>query len=68
MNQQWVVIHIAHSQASADAARELLEREGFMVRLSPIAKQATSGEAYFEVMTLPTEAKEARDLILESLL
>lgn len=66
MKSKWVVIYIAHGEATADAAQALMDREGFLCRIEPIAKGASSGEACFEVMALPTEAQEARDTLQEN--
>lgn len=63
---KWVVIHIAHGEYRADKARELLEKEGFLCRLNPIARAAAAGETCFEVLALPGEAQEARDILQES--
>jgi hypothetical protein len=61
----WVVIHMAHSEPRAQDAEALLTREGFMVRIIPVAR-TVSGERCFEVQTLKAEAKEAREVLAES--
>lgn len=66
MKSKWVVIYIAHGESNANAIRELMDREGFLCRIEPIARAASSGEACYEVMALPTEAQEARDTLQES--
>ena len=62
---KWVVIHIAHSEERAARASELLEREGFLVRVNPIARSITA-DPCFEVQALSCEAQEARDLLQEN--
>ncbi len=66
MKTKWVVIYIVHGEAGAEAARALMDREGFLCRIEPIAKGASGGEACYEVLALPTEAQEARDTLQEN--
>ena len=61
----WVVIHMAHSEQRAADAQALLTREGFMVRVRPLAK-TLAGEHCFELMAIKAEAKEARDVLQEN--
>lgn len=60
----WVVIHMAHSEQRAADAQALLTREGFMVRVRPVAR-TLSGEHCFELMAIKAEAKEAREVLQE---
>lgn len=62
-NSLWVIIHMAHSEARANAAVDLLTREGFMVKTRPVNRALGSGEACYEVLALTSEAKEARDIL-----
>ncbi|MDR2658033.1 MAG: hypothetical protein LBB86_09430 [Oscillospiraceae bacterium] len=55
----WIVIHMVRSQTAADEAYERLSREGFMVRVRPVYRTLSPEENFYELMTLPTEAKEA---------
>ncbi len=61
----WVVIHMAHSEQKAQDAEALLTREGFMIRVIPVAR-TLSGERCFEVQALKAEAKEAREVLTEN--
>lgn len=61
----WVVIHMAHSEQKAQDAQALLTREGFMVRVRPVAK-ALSGDCCFELQAIKAEAKEAREVLQEN--
>ncbi len=60
----WVVIHMAHTQQRAEQIERLLDGEGFLIRVRPVAR-ALSGDSCFEVLSLSSEAKEARDLLQE---
>ena len=60
MAAKWVTIYIAHGEKSADDAMALLAREGFLCRAN------SAGDSCYELMTLPTEAQEARDLLHEN--
>jgi hypothetical protein len=59
----WVVIHMTHSLGQAEHMKELLTREGFMVRTRPAGE-----ESYYEVLALTSEAREARDILQDSCL
>ena len=61
----WVVIHMAHSEQRALDAQTLLTREGFMVRIRPVAK-TLAGDHCFELMAIKAEAKEAREVLQEN--
>ena len=61
----YVVIHMVHSEQKAASAQELLTREGFMVRVRPVAR-TLSGECCFELQTIKAEAKEAREVLQEN--
>ncbi len=61
----WITIHMAHTEELANSARELLESEGFLVNLRPLARSVSQGENCFEIMVLKSEAAEARELLLE---
>jgi hypothetical protein len=61
----WVVIHMAHSEQRAEDAQALLTREGFMVRVRPVAR-TLAGEHCFELQAIKAEAKEARDVLQEN--
>ena len=65
MGPKWVVIHIAHSDESAETIRELVLREDFLCRVNPLSRSASSGDSCYEVMTLTSEAQEARDMLHE---
>jgi hypothetical protein len=56
---------MAHSERRAEDAQALLTREGFMVRIRPVAK-TLAGECCFELMAIKTEAKEAREVLQEN--
>lgn len=61
----WVVIHMAHSEQRASDAQALLTREGFMVRVRPVAR-TLSGERCFELQAIKAEAVEAREVLQEN--
>ena len=61
----WLTIQVLHSAEQVDAARDLLEQEGFLVNVRPLAHSVSQGENCFEIMVLKSEASEARDLLME---
>lgn len=61
----WITIHVAHTSEQADSARQLLEDEGFLVNVRPLAHNVAQGDSCYEIMVLKSEASEARELLLE---
>lgn len=62
----WIVIHMAHSATRAEELAHLLAREGFMVKTRVVAGVLSAGDHVIEVLALPSEAKEARDFLMET--
>lgn len=61
----WITIQVMHSAEQADSAREILEGEGFLVNVRPLAHNVSQGESCFEIMVLKSEAAEAREVLME---
>ncbi len=61
----WMVIHMAKTLAIAQAARERLESEGFLVKLAPVYRKLRDEENYFELMVPELEAVEARQVLMD---
>ncbi len=60
---QWIVIHMVHGEETAARAEQMLRQEGFMVLVRPVSGGA--GEALMEICALPSEAKEARSVLIQ---
>ncbi len=58
----WIVIHMVHSRAKAEEIEQKLTQEGCWVRIRPLG--SGSEEQVFEILTLPSEAREAQLLIM----
>ena len=61
----WITIQVMHSAEQADAARGILEGEGFLVNVRPLAHSVSQSENCFEIMVLKSEAAEAREVLME---
>lgn len=61
----WITIQVLHSAEQAESAQQLLEQEGFLVNVRPLAHSVSQGENCFEIMVLKSEATEARELLME---
>ena len=59
---EWIVVHIARSEAEAQRLMERLTEEGFLVRLNRRVQLGV-----WELMTTRLESVSARDFILENL-
>ncbi len=60
----WLVIHMAKSRAAAEALKDALLGEGFLVKMNPVYRALADEENYFELMVPEGEAKEARQVLL----
>lgn len=63
---QWIVIHMAHSRARADEIEARLTAEGFWVQLRPVSGINETDEQIFEILTLPSEARAARSVLIRA--
>ena len=61
----WITIQVMHSAEQADSAKALLEEEGFLVNVRPLAHSVSQSENCFEIMVLKSEAAEAREVLME---
>ena len=61
----WITIQVMHSAEQADDARDILESEGFLVNVRPLAHSVSQSENCFEIMVLKSEAAEAREVLME---
>ena len=59
----WVVIQMVHGEEKAREVCDRLTGEGFMIRTRPASGEAD--EQVYEVLALSSEAREAREALLE---
>ena len=59
----WVVVYMSQRRDEAQRAMDALAAEGFLVRMYPEGAESASGA--FEIKCLQSEAREARDLLVE---
>lgn len=63
----WKVIYIAKGKSAAEAIRNALTAEGFLVSLRLIGRSVGEDAAQYEVMTSKAEAQEAYELLTQIL-
>lgn len=63
----WTVIYIAPNKQSAENLKEALTREGILVSLRATGLQSASGGSHFEIMVPQGEAREAHEILNETL-
>lgn len=63
---EWKVIHMARSEKNAESVLRLLEREGILARSRQVYRTVSSDENYYEILVLGSEAREARQLLIEN--
>lgn len=62
----WTVVYIAKSMAIAEQIREMLENDGMLVKIRPIAKNADNADSSCEVLVPESEVEQAHGLIIEA--
>lgn len=63
----WQVIYIAPNQQTAEQLRDALSREGVLVSLRAIGMVTPSGSAQVELLVPKGEAREANQILNETL-
>ena len=61
----WIVIHMAHGCKRAEAIERRLTEEGYWVKLRAVGSGSPE-EQFFEILALPSEARDAQQLILRA--
>lgn len=63
----WKVVYITPHHEEAEAAREVLVKEGFMVRVRPVPAGGGGGRPPLEVLVPRSEAAEATRILQTAL-
>ncbi len=62
----WTVIYMAQNGSVAQKLKEVLEKEGILVKLRPINREVGKEETGFEVLVPESEVSEAHSIIIET--
>lgn len=62
----WTVVYIAKSMQIAEQIRGILEADGMLVKIRPIAKGAENAAGSCEVLVPESEVEQAHGLIIEA--
>lgn len=62
----WTVVYMAQNREIAGKLKEILEKEGILVKLRPISKMVENEETGFEVLVPESEVSEAHSIIIET--
>jgi len=62
----WIVVGMAGSLKMAQIMQKLLESEGILVKIRNVSSKAKCGGDTYEVMTLESESKAAREILMEN--
>lgn len=60
----WVVIHMVKGRKEAERIKEVIEKEGIIVRFLPVYKKMDEEENYYKITVLEVEAEEAREIMM----
>lgn len=62
----WTVVYIAKNTEIAEQIRAMLEQDGLLVKIRPIAKKADSADSSCEVLVPESEVEQAHGLIIDT--
>lgn len=62
----WRVVYMAQSKVIADHISDILNKEGFMVKIKPVYKNISDEDNYYEILVPQTEAQEVQDILMEN--
>ncbi|MDR5660034.1 hypothetical protein RH915_11085 [Serpentinicella sp. ANB-PHB4] len=60
----WTVVYMASTRQDADQIKNILEQEGFLVRIRPVGKKNIHGTC--EVLVTESEVEEAYSILMQS--
>ncbi|ADD02882.1 conserved hypothetical protein [Thermoanaerobacter mathranii subsp. mathranii str. A3] len=61
----WTVIYMAQDMETAEKVKEVLTKEGFLVKLRPLNKKIDKKGSYCEILVPKAEAQDAQSIIIE---
>ena len=61
----WTVVYIAQNKEIATTLQEMLQQEGLLVKIRPIAKNNENNDNYYEILVAESEVSEAHSIIIE---
>lgn len=61
----WMVVHMAHGRHHADNVEALLQAEGFLVKRRQLDRSVSETDGTFELRVLASEAREAREFLVD---
>lgn len=62
----WTVVYIAKSIEIAEQIRAMLEKDGLLVKIRPIAKKTDTSDISCEILVPEAEVEQAHGLIIDS--
>ncbi|MDD3839896.1 MAG: hypothetical protein PHP06_04910 [Clostridia bacterium] len=62
----WTVIYMAHNKNDADSLRDILTKEGFLVKLKPVYKNVDERRNCYQILVPQTESEEAQEVIMKA--
>jgi len=57
---------MAQSKEIVQKLQEILEKEGLLVKIRPISKNADGNDNYYEVLVPESEVEEAHSIIIDT--
>ncbi|MCG0278082.1 MAG: glutamate decarboxylase [Thermanaeromonas sp.] len=63
----WTVVYIASSEKAATRLKEILTREGLLVKLRPVGTSHGENLGGYEILVPESEAEEAHEILSSAL-
>jgi len=61
----WTVVYMAQSKEMAFKLQQELEKQGILVKIKPIGKDANGEDNCFEILVPAAEVEEAHNVIID---
>lgn len=61
----WTVVYLARNKTKAEDMKELLTKEGLLVKVQPVGKDSEAELGYYEVLVPEFEAEEAQGILFD---
>ncbi|MDD3465248.1 MAG: hypothetical protein PHH07_07205 [Candidatus Cloacimonetes bacterium] len=62
----WKVVYMAQTKNTANHIRDLLTKEGFLIKIKPVYKNVSDEENYYEILVPQTEVQEVHTILMEN--
>lgn len=62
----WTVVYMAKNRETAEKLKELLEKDGMLVKIRPVCKTNDNNEGSYDVLVPESEVEQAHSIIIDT--